>query len=64
MNTGHSQFQQRQVGVAVVRPILALLGDIVLEDGGGFGIVSVQAIQDGIDMLWPIRGVIESDPHG
>ena len=64
LNTAHSQFQQRKVGVAVVCPILALLRDIVLEDGGSFGIVSVQAVQDSIDMLWPVRCVIESDAHG
>ena len=63
MNAEHSQFQQRKVRVAVVGPILALLRDIVLEDGGCFWIVSVQAIQDSIDMLWPLRRVIESDAH-
>ena len=62
-DTGHSQFQQRKVGVAVVRSVLALLRDIVLEDGGSLGVVSVQAIQDSIDMLWPVRRIIESDAH-
>jgi hypothetical protein len=61
---GGLQFQEREVGVAVVCAVFALLGDIVLEDGGGFGIVSVEAVQDVFDVAGPLGGVVECYTHG
>lgn len=58
------QLQQREVGVAVVRLVLALLHDIVLEDGRGFGVVPVEAVEDLLDVLRPFRRVIEGGAHG
>ena len=57
------QLQQGQIGVAVIRAILALLRHVVLEHGRGFGIVSIETIQNAIDVLWPIRRIIKSDTH-
>lgn len=57
------QLQQGQVSVAIIRLFLALLGHIVLEDGSGLGIVSIETIQDGINMLWPLGRIIEGDAH-
>lgn len=58
------QLQQSQVGVAVVRLLLALLHDIVLEDGRGLGVVPVEAVENRIDMLRPFRREIERGAHG
>lgn len=60
----HSQLQQRQVRKAIHELALTLLHDVFLEDGGGLGIVSVEAVQDRIDVLWPIRRVVEWNTHG
>lgn len=53
------QLQQGQVRVAVVRLRLALLHDIVLERASGLGVVSVEAIEDRLDVLWPFRRKVE-----
>lgn len=57
------QLQERQICVAVVRLFFALERNIFLKDIGRFWIVSVQTIQDGIDVLWTIRRVVEGDSH-
>ena len=59
-----SQLQQRQIGVAVISAVLALLRDIVLEYGCRFGIVSVETIEDGFDVFGPVRRVVKSYAHG
>jgi hypothetical protein len=59
----YSQFQQSQIGVAVVSLVLALLGDIFLEYRGGFRVVPVQTIEDGVDVLRPVLGHVECDSH-
>lgn len=59
-----SQLQQRQIRVAVICAVLALLCDIVLEYGRRFGIVSVEAIEDGFDVFGPVRSVIKGYAHG
>ena len=59
-----SQFQQGQIGIAVISPVLALLGDIVLEDGRRFGIVPVQAVEDGFDVFGPVGRIVKGDAHG
>ena len=57
------QFQQRQVGIAVIRPVFALLCNIILEDGGGFGIVSVKTVEYIFYMLRSIWGIVKCDAH-
>lgn len=59
----NSQLQQSQVGVAVKCAVLALLSDIVLEYCGGLGVVSVQAVEDGVDMRRPCVALVESNAH-
>jgi hypothetical protein len=55
------QFQEGKVAVAVIGLVLALLGDIFLEGGGGLGIVSVEAVEDGLDIFRPVGGVVEGN---
>lgn len=61
--TSSLQLQQGQIGVAVICAILALLRHVVLEHGRGFGVISIEAIQNGINMLWPIRRMVKGDAH-
>lgn len=63
LGDGNVQLQQGEVGVAVVRLGLALGHDIVLEGGRGLRVVSVQAIEDGLDVLWPFRREVECGAH-
>lgn len=58
------QLQQRQVGIAVICLVGALLCDIFLEDGRRLGVVSVQSIEDLVNIFRPLRRVIECDAHG
>lgn len=60
---GGLQLQQGQVGIAVKGAVLALLGDIVLEDGGGLRVVSVQAIEDGVDVRRASVALVEGSDH-
>lgn len=59
----NSQLQQGQVGVAVEGAVLALLGDIVLEDSGGLGVVAVEAIEDGVNVGRAGLALVEGDTH-
>lgn len=58
-----SQLQQRQVCVAVIGPVLALLRDVVLEYAGGFRVVAIEAVEDGIDVFRPFWGIVEGNAH-
>ena len=53
------QLQESKVAIAVVGLVLALLGDIFLEGGGGLRVVSVKAVEDGLDVFRPVRRVVE-----
>ncbi len=57
------QLQQGKVGVAIVGPLFALLGDIVLKHGRGLGVVPVEAVEDGIDVVGPVGRGVESYAH-
>ena len=57
------QFQQRQICIAIVSPVFALLSDVVLKHGGCFGVVSVETVEDGIDVLWSVGRGVEGDAH-
>lgn len=59
----HVQLKKRQVGVAVISLVFALLHHVVLEHGCGLGIVSVQAIQNRVDMLGPIWRIVKRYSH-
>ena len=58
------QFEEGKVGVAVVGAVFTLLRHIVLENGGGFGVVAVETIKDSFNMLGAIRRVVEGYAHG
>lgn len=60
---GDVQFQEGQVGVAVISLVLALLGDIFLEGSGGLGIVSIEAVEDCLYVFRAIDREIEGG-HG
>lgn len=51
--SAYSQLQQSQVRERIVCPVLALVLDVVLEGGDSLGVVSVEASQDGVDVLRP-----------
>lgn len=55
----HSQLEQRQVGVAIVGPILALLLHIILENACRLWVVAVQAVEDLVDVLGPLGRLVE-----
>lgn len=55
------QLQKRQVSIAVKRPLLALVGDIILEYCRCLGVVSVEAAEDGINMSRPCLALVESN---
>lgn len=59
----HSQLEQSQVGVAVIGLVFALRHDVVLENSRGLGVVAVESVQDGINVLWPLGRVVEGDTH-
>jgi hypothetical protein len=58
------QLQQGEVGVAVVRLVLALLHNIVLEDARGLGVVTVEAIEDLLYVVWPLGRKVVGCSHG
>lgn len=60
----NSQLQQRQIRIAVISAILALLRDIVLENGRRFGIVPVETVEDGFDVFGPVGREVEGYAHG
>lgn len=57
------QLQQGQICITVVGAILTLLRHVVLEHRRGFWIVSIEAIEDGINVLWPIWRMVKGDTH-
>lgn len=61
---GYVQLQQGEVGVAVVRLPLALGHHIVLEDARRLRVVAVQSIEDLVDVLGPVLGLVEGTRHG
>jgi hypothetical protein len=57
------QFQQRQIRIAIIRLVFALVEDVFREDFGGFWIVSIEAVKDVFNVLWSIYGSIKDDAH-
>jgi hypothetical protein len=58
-----SQLQQRQICIAIVRSLLALLVHIVLEYGRGLRIVSIESVEDVLNVLGPVRRIVEGYAH-
>jgi hypothetical protein len=59
----HLQLQKSQVCVGIDGAVLALLGDIFLEDTGGLGVIAIEAVQYRIDMFGPVRSEVEGNAH-
>lgn len=57
------QLKKRKVGVAIVGLLVALVLDVLLEDGGGLWVVSVKSVEDGFDVLWALWRIVEWDTH-
>lgn len=52
------QLQQHPVRVAVAKPLLALLLEVVLEGADSLWVVPLQTIDDLVDVLRPLLGVL------
>lgn len=59
----YSQLQQSQIGVTVVTPIFTLCSNVFLEDVGGLWVVSIETVQDRIDVFRPVGRIIEGNTH-
>lgn len=57
------QFQEREVCVAIICLVVALLLDVILEDGRRLWVVAVESVEDRLNVLWALRRVIEWDTH-
>ena len=57
------QLQKRQIGIAVKRPLLALMRHIVLEYCCCLRVISVEAAEDGVDVSRACLALVESDTH-
>lgn len=55
----HVQLQQHPVGVAVGKPLLALLSEVALKGAHGLWVVSLEAVDDLDDLLGPLLGVFD-----
>lgn len=58
------QLEEGEVGVAVVGLAFALLHDIVLEGARSLGVVPVEAVEDLLDVVRPLRREVERGAHG
>ena len=57
------QFEEGEIGIAVVGPVFTLLGHVFLKDGGGFGVVAIEAIEDHFDMFGAFRRIVKCYAH-
>ena len=64
MRGGNVQLEKGEVGIAVVRLALALLHDIVLEDTRRLRVVSVEAIEDLLNVIRPLGREVVWCSHG
>lgn len=55
----YSQFQQCQIRITVVRLIFALLCDVFLEYRRRFRVVSIEAVEDGVNVFGPFGREVE-----
>lgn len=63
MGSRDVQLQEREVGIGIVFLFVALMLNVILEDGRRLGIVSIEAIEDGVDVIWPTFCKIERNAH-
>jgi hypothetical protein len=57
------QFQKSKICVRIDGSLVALLDDVFLENVCGFGVVSIKAVQDRIDVRWSLSCEIERSSH-
>ena len=57
------QLKKRKVGVAIVSLLVTLVLDILLKNGGGLWVVSVESVEDGLNVLWALWRIVEWDTH-
>lgn len=62
-NGRYSQFQEGEVGIAVVSLVFALGCHVVVKDARRLGVVAIQAVEDGINVLWPLGRIVERYTH-
>ena len=60
---GNAQFEKSQIGIAVKCPVFALLHNVVLEHGRGFGVVSIEAVEDGVNVRGARIALVECGDH-
>lgn len=58
------QLQQCPVGIAVREPVLALLCQVRLQAADGLGVVTLETIDDGRDLLRPLCWVFAAHVCG
>lgn len=57
------QLQERQIGIAIIGLVFALLGDVVLKYGRCFWVVSIKPVEYCVDMRRPLGRKIECYTH-
>jgi hypothetical protein len=58
-----SQFQKSKICIRINGSLVALLNDVFLKNVCGFGIISIKAVQDRIDVRWSLSCEIERSSH-
>lgn len=51
---GNSQLQQGAVGIAIAKLLFALLLQVALQGSDSLGVVTLEAVDDGRDVLGPL----------
>lgn len=59
----HLQLEEGQISIAVISLTFALLRNVFLETGDNSRIIPLQALQNIVDMLRSIRGIVKSHTH-
>jgi len=57
------QFQQCKICIAVIGLVFALLHNVVLKNSRGLRIVSIQTVEDIVDMLGSVRRIVKRNAH-
>lgn len=57
------QFKEREVCVAIICLLIALVLDVILEDSRRLWVISVESIKDRLNMIWALWRVIERNTH-
>jgi hypothetical protein len=59
----YSQLKKSEICIGIDEFVFTLLAHIFLEYGGGLGVVTVESIQDCVNIRWPIWRVVEGNTH-